>query len=74
MTVDEIWALGDHMRQLHTIARAMVTPRDVRAAGLDLRVDNVPPRHAAIVRWPDDKEEVKAMAQELAAMAAVQRR
>jgi hypothetical protein len=50
---------------------------DVRAAvvfalRLDVRPDNRPPRHAAIIGWPSEKDEQIALAQELAASASLQ--
>lgn len=39
--------------------------------GLDVRPDNVPERHAAIVGWPERKDEQLSLAQRLAAVATL---
>ncbi|HEY5061477.1 MAG TPA: hypothetical protein VII52_08060 [Gemmatimonadaceae bacterium] len=52
----------------------MLVPADVRSSRLDLEIDNDPPRHAAIIGWPAEKSEIKALAQLLAAKASVARR
>ena len=41
-------------------------------AGLGVRPDNVPERHAAIIGWPDQKDEQLSLAQRLAAAATLQ--
>ena len=38
-------------------------------AGLDVRPDNIPERHASIVGWPDAKDRRISLAQQLAAHA-----
>lgn len=38
-------------------------------AGLEVRPDNVPERHAAIVGWPGAKDQQISLAQQLAARA-----
>lgn len=74
LTLQQVWELGELMRPLPVVAGARITPANVRAVGLELEVDNTPPRHAAVTLWPEDKPEVKALAQALAAMAVVRRR
>ncbi|MFZ1060418.1 MAG: hypothetical protein WAP47_14630 [Candidatus Rokuibacteriota bacterium] len=39
--------------------------------GLDVRPDNVPERHAAIIGWPEQKDKQISLAQRLAAAAAL---
>jgi len=39
--------------------------------GLNVRPDNVPERHAAIIGWPAQKDEQLSLAQRLAAEAAL---
>ena len=39
--------------------------------GLDVRPDNVPERHAAIVGWPEEKDRQISLAQQLAAAATL---
>ena len=70
----DIWTLADTTRPQRSIARAMLVPADVRSSRLDLEIDNDPPRHAAIIGWPAEKSEIKALAQLLAAKASVARR
>lgn len=56
--------------------RTMKAWGDVRvgqvfAVGLDLRPDNVPERHAAIIGWPEQKDEQLSLAQRLAEVATL---
>lgn len=74
LTLQQVWELAESARPLPVVADASITPAAVRALGLGLEVDNTPPRHAAITWWPDDKPEMKALAQALAAKAVVRRR
>jgi len=39
--------------------------------GLDVRPDNVPERHAAIIGWPEQKDEQISLAQQLAEAATL---
>lgn len=39
--------------------------------GLDVRPDNVPERHAAIIGWPEQKDEQISLAQRLAEAATL---
>ncbi len=52
-------------------ARADFTVGDTRASGLDVRIDNCPPRHANIIKWPATKAEQKNLAQKLAASCSL---
>jgi hypothetical protein len=71
----EVWALGD----LHVVpspgrrvrGTATVSASVVTTMGLSLVRDDVPPRHAEIRSWPDDKEARKQYALELAAAASL---
>jgi hypothetical protein len=40
--------------------------------GLDVRPDNIPERHAAIIGWPEQKDEQISLAQQLAEAATLQ--
>jgi hypothetical protein len=72
---DAIWELADTTRVgQQAVADAELSPLDVREIKLRLEIDNDPPRHAAIVDWPAEKAQIKAMAQALAARARVFRR
>lgn len=44
----------------------------VFAVGLNVRPDNAPERHAAIIGWPDQKDEQLSLAQRLAEAATLQ--
>lgn len=70
-----VWALGD----LHVVpspvrrvrGAATVIASVVTTAGLTLVRDDVPPRHAEIRNWPEEKEARKQCALELAASASL---
>jgi hypothetical protein len=68
----EIWAIGQREvveirpgRRLH--GRADITEGKVGRQGLEISVNNIPPRHATIVSWPDERSEQILRATELAA-------
>jgi len=69
-----LWAIGEeHAAVGRTIhAAAIVKALDVRAAQLDVAVDEPPPRHAVIRGWPsdDDPELQKAKRKERAVLIA----
>jgi hypothetical protein len=50
-------------------ARGDLLATDIASANLKLARDDQPERHAAILGWPEDKEEVIEKAQTLAAVA-----
>jgi hypothetical protein len=71
----EIWALGD-LRVApppngRLYGRGDLPVSVVIAAGLRVDPDDIPPRHAAIVGWPAEKDAQNSKAQELAAAAAL---
>jgi hypothetical protein len=80
----EIWDLGDQFARRGDrtpIALATITSADVGVANkhlptaeLRLELDNNPPRHGAIVGWPEAKEEMRVLAHALAAKATLLRR
>lgn len=49
-----------------------VLASEVFDVGLEVHPDNVPERHAAIIGWPDQKDEQMSLAQRLAAAATLQ--
>ncbi len=51
--------------------RAEILTSIVKRHGLDVKLDNAPPRHTDIVSWPDSKPEQKSVAQQLAADATL---
>jgi hypothetical protein len=69
-----IWTLGDtHVKRdgKVPIAHADLAIAQITQAALDLEIDNDPPRHAAIVSWPSDKEQIRLRAIILASNARV---
>jgi hypothetical protein len=71
----DFWAIGlEHIAQGRTLhGAALLTAKDVRVTGLDVRADEPPPRHAAIRNWPwihDDPDERKAQHKKLALLLA----
>lgn len=75
LNTQEVWAylqinVIDKMpqrRSLYGIADIKVSA--VQATGLTVDPDNIPPRHASIVGWPQNKSEQKLLTQELASKA-----
>ena len=71
----DVWELGQVFvatpgrRTLR--ARADTAVRDVKAASLQVVLDNTPPRHANIAGWPAEKSARKLCAEELAASATL---
>ena len=62
---------GGGVRSQGLKAWADVMARVVFDIGLDVRPDNVPERHAAIVGWPEEKDRQLSLAQQMAANAAL---
>jgi hypothetical protein len=52
-------------------ARADIVVRDVEAASLRVVLDDMPPRHANVIGWPEEKSARKVRAAELAARASL---
>ncbi len=73
----EIWKIGfkqviNKMKQPKILrGRADIQAINILEANLQIDPDNTPPRHANITSWPDQKEEQKSIAQELAAKASL---
>ena len=65
----EIWALGESLRAQPLKGRADITAADVGETGLALDADDIPPRHANIVGWPDDHSAIELKALELSQRA-----
>lgn len=76
----QIWRIGEKRvarktkppRNLH--GRADIKALKVVETGLRIIPDNVPPRHANIIDWPDEKSEIIEIALELAANASLELR
>lgn len=69
----EIWSVGElevAEKSGRTLrARADISVATVQAKELHADLDDIPPGHANIVGWPDEKSKQKLMAIELAASA-----
>jgi len=68
----KIWEIGRKVgkkasRNLH--ARADIKALEVERQELSIEPDKNPPRHANIVRWPDERAKRLSIAQELAEVA-----
>ena len=80
LTESQIWKIGqkrvaNRMRTRRNLyGRADVKALNVFETGLEIHHDNIPPRHADIVNWPDEKSERKEIALELAANASLKLR
>ncbi len=76
----QIWKIGEKRvarkakppKNIH--GRADIKAKKVVKTGLRIAPDNVPPRHANIVDWPDEKSERLEIALELAANASLELR
>src|SRR5882762_178867 len=79
LTDADIWQLADeHVAGApggrHVVGTGTLLAQAVTDVGLQTEADNDPPRHAAIVGWPDDKSDRKSRAQGLAAAALLRLR
>ena len=77
LTPEDVWTIGDtyaHRGDRLPVARGDVTPNDIKTVSLRLSVDDDPPRHALILGWPSEKEELRLRAMELARKARLFRR
>jgi hypothetical protein len=72
---EEIWTIGEHhvaQATGHTLhGRGQVLAQVPRRLGLNVRPDNQPERHAAIVGWPAEKDRQQMLAIELAEEATL---
>jgi len=69
LSENEVWEIGNAIgieRKLTLLARADIRVASVTKTGLEIDVDDIPPRHANIVGWPDEDSEIKLKAMELA--------
>lgn len=66
----EIWKIGDievaQKRGGPLLGRADISVFQVLNKNLKVVPDNIPPRHANIIGWPEEKSEQKLIAMELA--------
>lgn len=72
-----MWRIGGGVAQAsHRVlhARGDVPAKTVFAAGLDIRPDNKPKRHAAVIGWPQEKDKQILLAQQIAETARLHER
>ncbi|MDO9289223.1 MAG: hypothetical protein Q7T83_10570 [Thermodesulfovibrionales bacterium] len=65
----EVWQIGKDVgneRSLPLLARADIKVSVVTETGLRIELDDIPPRHANIIGWPEDASKVKLKAMMLA--------
>jgi hypothetical protein len=78
LTEEEIWILGEAKVTGPTrktlYGRGDLPVSAVHATGLRVDPDDSPPRHAAIVGWPEEKDARLSLAQQLAAKASLKLR
>jgi hypothetical protein len=71
---DDVWIIGRQYvgepRGKRLLGRAQITAGKVFAQGLQVQLQEPPPRHAGIVGWPDEQPKQKEIALRLAAEAA----
>jgi len=63
---NDIWSIGESLRDSNLKARADITADSVHKSHLDIQVDNHPERHAEIVNWPEEHSAILLKAMELA--------
>lgn len=66
---NEIWNLGDALRTEPPLGRADIMVQAVTETALTVEADDIPPRHANIVGWPDESSAIKLKALLLAEKA-----
>lgn len=72
LSENEVWEIGNAVgteRELTLLARADFKVSSVTKIGLEIDVDDIPPRHANIVGWPEEDSAIKLKALELAERA-----
>jgi hypothetical protein len=72
---EKIWEIGEeivvHQTAKTLYGRAEIKALEVSKNGLYVDPDNIPPRHANILGWPQEKSKQKAIAIELAENATL---
>jgi hypothetical protein len=69
---NDVWEIGETIgerRTLPLLARADIKVSFVATTGLKIDADDIPPRHANIIDWPEDHSAVILKAKELARKA-----
>ena len=64
-----IWTLGESLRAQPLKGRADIAVAAVEETGLAVDADDIPPRHANVVGWPDDHSAIELKALELSQRA-----
>lgn len=64
---DKIWILGDDYIDDPVLARLDVYTAQIFDHKLDFDPDDIPPRHANIIKWPTDRSQYRSIAQQIAA-------
>ena len=78
LTKKEIWELGEReVVQKQSTSKTLYGRADVKASkvwDVNLRIDpnDIPPRHADLIGWPEEKSARKLIALELAEQAALE--
>lgn len=66
---DEIWRIGNNIREKTPLGRADIKAEAIYNTDLLISLDNIPPRHANIINWPEDPSAIKLKTIELAQQA-----
>ena len=69
---NDLWEIGETIgkqRMLPLLAHADIKALSVAEAGLNIEADDIPPRHANIIDWPEDHSAAILKAKELARKA-----
>lgn len=69
---NEVWSIGSNLRPQPLLGRADIKALFVSETGLLIDVDDIPPRHANIIGWPEESSAIKLIAIELAEKACLQ--
>jgi hypothetical protein len=62
----DIWKIGEGLRRQQLHGRADIEAVVVNEIGLGIVADDIPPRHANIIGWPEEASAIKLKAIELA--------
>jgi len=69
---NEIWRIGDSLSDRTPLGRADIQAESVYDADLLIFLDDIPPRHANIINWPEEQSAIKLKAIELAQKARLE--
>jgi len=77
LSAAENWAIGDAVGELRgkiLLGRGDIKAAVINESRLSIDPNDIPPRHANIVDWPDDDSAIKLIAIELADRASFYQR